>query len=186
VTATGLTQRPIFFPVTIPGNLTQNVMQIEVSRATSGSNAFTAQAALYTFNNSTQIGVLATLQNVFSHTATASISGIRRLQLTGWEAAGTALTPGHYMMMLYFSAANTASMNYSLRGMVTANLPAGIVGGGTDQATTATSALVSTVGFGAFRGVYSTTTASPPATVNFTQVSQWTTGINPYVYLGRT
>ena len=181
-----VTQRPMFTPVIIPGYLTHNVLQIEVSRATSGSNAFTAQAAIYSFVNSTQIGLIGTLQNVFSNTDTGSISGIRRLQMTGWETAATNLTPGHYVMMLYFSATATASANYSIRGALTANPPVGVIGGGTDAVTTATSALATTVGFGAFKGRYTTTTASPPSTVDFAHVQGWTTWANPYIFLGLT
>lgn len=185
MTVTGLTQRPIFIPFQLPGSLTHNMMEIEVSRATSGSNAFTMQAAIYTFVNRTQISRLASLQNVFSNTDTASISGIRRIRLTGFEAAGTTLSPGQYVMMLYASAANTASMNYSYRGGVTVAPDVGVIGGGTNVVTTATSAM-SNGGYRIFAGVWSTTTASPPASIGLSNVSQHTRGVPIYFYMAST
>lgn len=186
MTATGMTQRPIFIPFVVGGSLTHNIMNIEVSRATSGSNAFTMQAAIYTMANTTRLSRLASLQNVFSNTATASISGIRQLQLSGWEAAGTALTPGQYFMMLYASAAATASMNYSYRGGITAGPPVGLILAGTNLVQTATSYLSAAAGWVPFMGRYTTTTASPPESVHRTQIQNWTSGHNIYFYLGRT
>jgi hypothetical protein len=185
MTLTILTQRPIFVPFELGGSLTHNIMEIEVSRATSGSNAFTMQAAIYTMANTTQLSSIATLQNVFSNTATASISGIRRIRLTGFQAAGSTLSPGQYVMMLYASAAATASMNYSYRGGQTAAPDVGLIQPGTDQVTTATSDM-SMGGYKAFYGLYSTTTASPPSTVAYTQISQHTRGVPIWFWLGRT
>lgn len=185
MTATGVTQRPLFIPFELGGSLTHNVMHVDVSRATSGSNAFTMQAAIYTLVNSTQLSRLASLQNVFSNTATASVSGRRLFRLTGFETVGSTLTPGQYVMMLYASATATASMNYSWRGGATVNPPVGLIGAGTDQVTTATSAL-SSIGWRQFHGRYSTTTASPPSTVGLTQVQQWSSGNYIYFHLGRT
>lgn len=180
---TAMSQQPFFFPMFIPGNLTWNRGYINVSRSTSGSNAFTLQFALYTFVNSTQISRLASLQNVFSNTATASVSGVRNLEFSGIETAGSSLTPGHYIGMLYFSAANTASMNYSVRGHSTVNPPVGIVGAGSNNVTTATSAL-SSIATRMFAGRYTTTTASPPATVGTAALRMFTTGWDPYLALG--
>jgi hypothetical protein len=182
MTATLITQRPILIPFQLIGSLTHNFMDIEVSRATTGSNAFTMQAAIYTFVNSTQISRLASLQNVFSNTDTANISGIRRIRLTGWEAAGTTLTPGQYVMMLYNSATATASMNYSYRGGITASPDVGVIGGGTDVITTATSAM-SNGGFRLWHGLWSTTTASPPGNIALSDVSQHTRGLPIYFYM---
>lgn len=185
MTATLITQRPILIPFQLIGSLTHNFMDIEVSRATTGSNAFTMQAAIYTFVNSTQISRLASLQNVFSNTNTAGISGVRRIRLTGFEAAGTTLTPGQYVMMLYNSATATASMNYSYRGGITASPDVGVIGGGTNVVTTATSQM-SNGGFRIFHGLWSTTTASPPESIALSDVSQHTRGLPIYFYMGRT
>ena len=185
MTATGVTQRPLFIPFELGGSLTHNVMHVDVSRATGGSNAFTMQAAIYTLANSTQLSRLASLQNVFSNTATASVSGNRLFRLTGFETVGSTLTPGQYVMMLYASATATASMNYSWRGGATVNPPVGLIGAGTDQVTTATSGL-SSIGWRQFHGRYTATTASPPSTVGLSQVAQWSSGNYIYFHLGRT
>jgi len=182
---TAISQRPYFIPFYLPGNITYNRIALEVSRATSGSNLFTAHAAIYTFVNNTQISRLASLSNSFSNTATASISGVRRLHLTGMEAAGSSLTPGNYVMMLYFSAAATASMNYSLRGGQTASLPVGNIFAGANSNVTATSQL-STMPLRHFMGRYTATTASPPASINLTQVQQFTSGAPVYFYIHST
>ena len=177
--------RPMFFPVQIDGNLSWNKAQIEMSRSTSGSNAFTVGFGLYSFVNSTQISLLGSLTNAFSASNTASISGIRRFELSGIGAGASALTPGHYIGALMFSAAAdaTASMNYSIRGGVTAAPPVGMIRAGSDSNITATSAL-STLAIREFRGFYSTTTGVPPNSVARTQVSMWTTGPAPYLWLG--
>ncbi len=174
LTATAITNRPLFVPFYLPGDITQNKIALELSRATSGSNLFTAHAAIYTFVNSTQISRLASLSNGFSNTATASISGVRRLLLTGWETAGTALTPGNYVMMLYFShGGNSASMNYSLRGGQTVGPPLGQMYPGANSQITATSQL-SSIYMQRFQGRYTNTTNAPPASVNLTQVQGYT------------
>jgi hypothetical protein len=182
---TAVSQRPIFIPFYLPGNITQNKMALELSRATSGSNLFTAHAAIYTFVNSTQISRLASLSNSFSNTATASISGVRRLLLTNWETAGTALTSGNYVMMLYFSAANTLSMNYSLRGGQTVGPPVGQLYPGANSNITATSQL-SSIYMQRFQGRYTATTASPPASVNLTQVQGYTSMYPAYFQIFST
>ena len=186
MTATRFTQCPHFYPFELGGSLTHNFLAFEASRATSGSNAFTMQAALYTMANSTQLSRLASLQNVFSNTATASISGIRRFHLTGWETAGTNLTPGQYVLMIMNSGTATASMNYSYRGGLTAVPPVGVILGGTDQVQTATTYLSNAAGWRNFWGNYTTTTASPPATVAKSHIQNWTSGNNLYFYMGRT
>ena len=177
---TAVSQRPIFVPFRLEGNITFNNIALEVSRATSGSNLFTVNAAIYTYVNSTQISRLASLQNTFSNTATASISGVRQIRLTGLETAGTNLTPGNYVMMLYFSAsAGTASMNYSLRGGYTVGPPVGNIFPGANSQITATSQL-SSVYLNQFQGRYTATTGSPPNSVNLTQVQGHTSGYPVY------
>ena len=171
ITAVSLT--PLFIPFRMDGELTWNQMRIEMSRGTNSSNDFTIGAAIYTFVNSTQLSRLGSLQNAFSNTATASITGVRQFALDGMESAATALTPGNYVMMMYFSAASTSAMNYSLRGAQTVAPPVGLIGSGTNNVTTATSQLSSI--FGAqFLGRYSTTTGSPPDSVDLSQVRGWT------------
>lgn len=178
---TALTQRPIFFHMRLLHALTFNAMQVDVSRSTSNSNLFTMQAAIYTFVNSTQISRLASAQNSVSQTATASLTGLRLLQISGFEAGGTTLSAGEYVGMFYISAAATASMNYSIRGLATANPPVGILGGGTDQYTTATTGLSSRPLYNVWGGLYTTTTASPPGSVAYSHMSHFTAGWVPAI-----
>lgn len=182
---TAVSQRPIFTPFVLPGSLTWNMGNIEVSRATSGSNLFTAQLGIYSFVNATQLSLMGSLQNTYSNTATASISGIRRMQFTGMGAGATALTPGHYVMGMNFSAAATASMNYSLRGGQTIGPPVGNFAPGANQNSTATSQL-SSVPMAMFLGRYTATSAALPNTVGFSQVQHHTSLAPIYFYLRST
>jgi hypothetical protein len=190
LTATGITQRPIFFPMHIDGNLTWNRGMFELSKVTnSQNNQFTFQFGLYSFANSTSINLIASLQNVYDHSSgsSASITGIRRFAFDGIQAAGSTITEGHYVGMMMFSAGagGTSGANLSLRGGVTANPPLGLVGSGTNNLTTATSAL-SGIHLKQFLGRYSTTSASPPAAVALAAVQGWTSMAIPYVYLQST
>lgn len=76
---------------------------------------------------------------------------------------------------------STASMNYSLRGGLTANPPVGLIRPGSDSNVTAN---LSSIALRHFRGFWSATTANPPDTMGLTQVSQWTTGGHPYFWMG--
>jgi hypothetical protein len=181
MTATGMTQRPFFVPFELGGAITQNQLMVELSRATSGSNAFTMQAGIYSYSNSTRIDLIGSLQNVFSHTATASVSGVRQFVLTGWNA-GTTLSAGAYVLGLMASGTATISMNYSWRGNQTTPPPLGLVGGGTNNAT----AGASNIGLIPFQGRYSTTSGAMPASVPLTALQLWTTGVVPYFNLRST
>jgi hypothetical protein len=191
LTATGVTQRPIFFPLVFGGNLTWNRGQFELSKVTnSQNNQFTLQFGLYSFANSTSINLIASLQNVYDHSSasSASITGIRRFIFSGIGAAGSTITAGHYVGMMMFSAGagGTSGINLSLRGGVTAAPPLGIVGAGTNNLTTATSAL-SAIFLRQFQGRYTTTTGAPPAAVALAAVQGWTTGGGvPYILLKST
>jgi len=183
---TAISQRPIFVPFVLPGSLSWNVGAIEVSRAASGSNLFTAQFGIYTFVNSTQISLLGSLQNTYSATDTASVSGIRRILFTGAPSEITALTPGLYVMGMYFSAsAGTASMNYSLRGGQTVGPPVGAILPGENQNITATSQL-STMPIARFLGRYTATTSRLPSSVALSQLQQWTSNYPIYFHIYST
>lgn len=186
ITATAFSGgRPWFIPVQVDGYLSFNRLQIDMSRSTSGSNAFTVNFGLYSFSNSTRIDLIGSFQNAFSASDTASVSGIRRFELSHTNTALSFLAPGHYIAALGFSAngGNTASMNYSIRGGVTASPPVGLIGQGSNNNTTATSAL-STLHLREFRGLWSTTTAAMPSSVSKAHVSGWTTGGHPYIWMG--
>lgn len=158
---TAINSRPIFVPLWLPGNLTNNGLMIQMSRSTSASNAFTVQAGLYTYVNSTSIARLASLQNVFSASDTGSVSGVRYFVMSGWENAGTSLTPGAYVLAMNFSAGATASMNYSLFGGLTASQPVGFVRQGTNQNNTNNT----TLGIMNMWGRYTANSAALPANV---------------------
>lgn len=184
ITATAFSRgRPILFPLEMDGHLVWNKAMIDMSRSTSGSNAFTVGFGIYSFVNSTQISLMGSLQNAFSGTNTESISGIRRFELSGIGTGASSLTPGHYIGALQFSANgdSTASMNYSLRGGVTANPPVGLIRPGSDSNVTAN---LSSIALRHFRGFWSATSGNLPDTIGLTQVSMWTTGGHPYLWLG--
>lgn len=182
---TAISQRPIFIPFVLPGSLTWNRGDIEVSRSTSGSNLFTADFGIYSYVNSTQLSLMGSLRNTYSGTATASQSGIRRILFTGMDAGATALTPGQYVMGMMFSAsAGTASMNYSLRG-ATLGPPAGNVFPGANSYATATSQL-SSMPLARFLGRYTATSGNLPNTVGFNQVQQWSSMYRVYFHLEST
>ncbi|MFA6365161.1 MAG: hypothetical protein WCW78_02045 [Candidatus Paceibacterota bacterium] len=182
---TAISQRPIFVPFVLPGSITWNQMELEVSRVTSGSNLFTAQIGLYTYVNGTQISLLGSLQNTYSGTNTASQSGVRRIILTGMQSQGTTLSPGIYVLGLNFSAAATASMNYSLRGGQTIGPAVGNIGPGANAYTTASSQL-SSLAIHRFLGRYSATSGAFPASVGFNQVQQYTSGAAVYFHIQST
>lgn len=182
---TAISQRPIFVPFVLPGSLTWNRGDIEVSRASAGSNLFTADFGIYRYVNSTQLSLMGSLRNTYSGTATASQSGIRRILFAGMDTGATALTPGQYVMGMMFSAsAGTASMNYSLRG-ATLGPPAGNVFPGANSYATATSQL-SSMPLARFLGRYTATSGSLPDTVGFNQVQHWTSMYRIYFHLEST
>jgi len=182
MTATGVTQRPIFIPFVLPGSLTWNQGFIEVSRATSGSNMFTGDWGIYSYVNSTQLTLLGSLRNTYSNSNTASISGIRRIAFTGMGAGATTLNPGPYVMGMMFSAsAGTASMNYSLRGAVVTP-PVGNVYPGANSNPNASSVLTSLY-LQKFLGRYTTTSGNLPNSVGFNHVQQYTSMMPIYFHL---
>jgi hypothetical protein len=167
LTATAMTNRILFFPFHVFGNLTCQELMWYMSRATSGSNLFTVSQAFYTFVNSSQISLLASTSFQFSATNTASVSGIRIFELT---PAQTTLSPGQYVLAMHFSGAATASINYSLMGSSTLNwAPAGVIHPGADQNTVSGNAtshqLIN------FWGRYTAATAALPNSIGLNQVS---------------
>ncbi len=159
---------PILFPVLAEGNATLGGTAIMgLSRATSGSNRFTAAVALYSYVNSTSLGLLTSFSNSFSGTQTASQSGTRRIIITA--PATFTSPPGELVVGLHFTCggASTASMNYSLLGASLLN-PAfqGEIFAGADSYNTVTN----TGTRGGFHGRYSTTSASFPSGIALSQM----------------
>ncbi|MDN5275539.1 MAG: hypothetical protein JWN33_188 [Candidatus Saccharibacteria bacterium] len=158
---TAINGRPIFQPFFNQGNLSINQMDIELSRSTSGSNLFTIRAGIFSYVNDTQVSLLASLSNSYSNTLTASVSGIVRLAVSNFNI--TTFAPGEYVMGMLFTAAATASMNYSLRGGST--LPVQYIQPGSDLY------IISGSNAGIpFLGRYTTTTASMPASLAASQL----------------
>jgi hypothetical protein len=149
-----------------PYHMTWEDMYFAMSRSTSGSNAFTIDAAIYGFSNSTRMTLMNSVRNVFSHTATASVTGHRIFAITGLNnTAVSSLTPGFYVMGIKWSFGATASANYSLRGNLQ-GVATGEVRPGTDQYNTTNVSAV----YLPFMGKYSTTTATFPGTVATSEV----------------
>jgi hypothetical protein len=160
---TALTQRPVFFPFDVGGNLSANEIHWTMSRSTSGSNHFTVHAGIYSYSNSTRIDLISSGSYSFSATNTASISGIR-----GFEVPSplTSFGPGNYVLAMIFSATATASMNYSAMGGTTANYPAvNVIITGADAYHTYTSHPTIP-----FWGRYTTTTGGLPASAGWSDV----------------
>lgn len=155
---TAINNRPFFMPFRVNGTLSAGELMWVMSRSTSGSNAFTVDMGIYGYSNYTVISRLTSAQNVYSQTATASISGIRQFE---FNMASFTLPPGDYVMGMLFSAANTASMNYSLVGATTANPFAGVVISGSDAYHTYTSHQPIPM-----EGRYTTTSTALPGTVS--------------------
>jgi hypothetical protein len=133
---TGIDRIPFYNPVYFDGTVTVARVQFEMSRSTTGSNAFSVSMGLFSYNNSTQIGLISSFAGNYSNTATVSVSGIRRFDVT--LANTFSLAPGNYVMGMMFSQLASASMNYSLRGFSGAAQVGGLLNG-TDAYVTATS-----------------------------------------------
>lgn len=156
---TGMTQRPLFFPFECGGNLTGGEIHWRMSRSTSGSNNFTVHLGVYSMVNQTSLALFGSTSNVFSNTATASISGVRAFEMDVGTNLST-LSQGQWVLGLIFSATATASMNYSLMGASTLNPGVGRVVNGSDQYHTYASHFEMP-----FWGRYTTTTGALPANV---------------------
>jgi hypothetical protein len=192
VNLTNVTQifdRPFYVPFYLPYSISVERMVWEASRAATGSNAFTVTAGIYTLVNRTQASLLASASALYSHTATASVSGLRRFVLEGWPVeVSTGMAPGVYVMGMHFRSTSTVSCNYSIRGASTGTPILGYIGPGTNNVTTATSQLTS-MGF-QFFGKYSTTSGALPGSIADSQLSHGISGsqdrIPMWFRLGRT
>lgn len=150
--------QPIFQPFYADGNITVSRLNWEMSRASAGSNLFTVYAGIYSYVNATQISLLGSASASYSNSATASVSALRRFAINDFDVS--TLSPGGYVLGMVFTAGNTLSMNYSLRGGLTNQLPRGAVLPGADQYNTA-----STYNWFPFFGRYSASVGSLPTAV---------------------
>lgn len=167
---TALTQRPIFIPINIPGQLSADEMMWAMSRSTSGSNNFTLHIGVYTMANGTSMNLLYSSSASYSASVTASISGIRIVEFP-LGSQMSSLTQGQYVLGAIFSATATASMNYSLMGHSTANPAVGGMHTGGNTFFTHTSHHILPMW-----GRYSTTTGALPSAVAANGVIGFPTG----------
>lgn len=169
-----ITSRPFFIPYFHDaGDLTISRVNWQMSRSTTGQNLFSVYFGIYTYVNDTQISLLGSKVAVFSNSATASVSGIRRFALSGLPAAISTMTPGGYVIGWKFDAAATQSANYWLAG---GNTGVPVIGGvleGTDSYNTATS-----YNFAPFYGRYTANSADLPGSVADSQVIGQFTGVS--------
>ena len=168
---TAISNVPFFIPIRFDGNMTLSRINFEMSRSTSGSNLFTVTAGIYSYVNDTQLTLIASATESYSNTATASVSGIRRFAVDGFDVS--TFTAGGYVYGMKFNAgANTASMNYSIRGHSGA-VQLGAVVGGADQYNTATSYNIFP-----FFGRLSNTSGAMPDSVGDSQVRGQFSGVS--------
>lgn len=177
---TAMTSRPFFFPVQLEGNLTLKSLGVGVSRSAAGSNLFSIGFGVYTYANSTSANLLGSIMESYSATATASVSGVRMLWLTGQgtQTGISALTPGNYLFGILPLGTATASINYFIRGMSLGS-HLGQIYPGANIASTATSQ-----GFIPLLGRYTVNTASLPSGIGQSQIiGNATVNIVPVVYV---
>jgi hypothetical protein len=168
---TAIDRRAFFVPFENIGDLTVHEVMWPMSRSTNSSNAFTVQAGIFSYVNSSQLSLISSQQDVYSHTATASITGIRLFEVIFTNTFS--IPPGQYALGMWFSAngGNTASMNYSLMGGTTSNMYSNIIHPGTDQYMTHT-----THGAIPMFGRHSVTSASMPTSIGQSQIHGAFTG----------
>ena len=115
LTLTAMTQRPIFLPFEVNGDMTATgplQLRIIMSRSTNAqSNSFTVQNAIYSQVNATSMALVGSTQIGFGQSDTASISGVKLFQM---PLAMTSLSAGQYYLGLMFSAngGSTSAINY--------------------------------------------------------------------------
>jgi hypothetical protein len=164
--------QPLFFPFSVGGELTAGEIHWTMSRINTVSNlAFSVQAGIYTFANSTSINLISSTQGVFSATDGASFAGIRAYEVRNPYST---LSPGAYVLGMNFSASVTGSAHYSMMGGNTASAARGtLILEGTDQyATHASHAVVP------FWGRASVSTNALPAAVAMSDMIMQGTGSN--------
>lgn len=160
--ATAINGIPFFMPFEVRGVLSAQELMWDMSRSTSGSNQFTVFGGIYSYSNSSVAALVTSFSNSYSNTATASVSGIRQFEA---NFNSFSLTPGQYLLGMMFTAANTASMNYSLMGAPGNNQPAGGVISGSDAYHTHTTHQAIPL-----EGRYTVATAALPGTISGSQI----------------
>jgi hypothetical protein len=128
LTLTAMSQRPVFYPFEIIGNMTASQLRLLLSRQTSGqNNSFTVQNGIYSQVNATSMALISSTQVAFANTDNAaSITGVKIFQM---PLGLTSLSKGQYYLGLMFSANGgaTSAMNYYIMGGGTVAPPVGSI-----------------------------------------------------------
>lgn len=177
---TALSQRPIFVPFQVMGDLTANELMWKMSRSTNSSNNFTVHLGVYSYVNSTQISLLGSNSHSYSNTATASITGVRMFEVSLGTNFST-FSAGQYIAAFIFSNTASASANYSLMGGTTLNPHVGGIHPGADTYVTHTSHQPVPM-----HGRYTTTSGALPASVGASQIIGQLTGASMAIPMGFT
>jgi hypothetical protein len=166
VTASQFSNRPMFIPFWLDGEgLVASTVRFLVSFVTNARPPImTYGAAIYTTNNTSQMGLLCSTTATMNYASnqSASYSGIRAIDITGMT---TPIPEGRVILGLFFSGAATGSMDFSLYGGDGVANFAGYLSGASGTATTD-----NTVQFLPWWGRYSANSGGFPSAVNRTQI----------------
>ena len=166
ISASQFSNRPIFIPFWLDGEgLAASTVRMLVSFVTNSlPPVMTYGAAIYTTNNTSQLGLLcSTTATVnFATSQSASFSGIRVLDVTGMT---TPIPDGRAVLAVFFRGAAASNINFSVYGGDNIAPFVGYLSGGSSTAATADTRL-----FLPWWGRYSTTSGSFPDNVNVTQI----------------
>lgn len=135
---TALSKAAVLFPINIHGTMSVQECMFPLSKVTSNQDAqFTVQWGLYSYSNSTRIDLISSTQNPFS--VVSSFVAARSVRQWELEFNGTyvSLTPGQYVVGMWFSANgdSTSAMNLSMMGAATGNPVLSVIHAGTNSST---------------------------------------------------
>jgi hypothetical protein len=166
MTASQLSNRPLFVPFWLDGEgLAASTVRMLVSFVTNIlPPVMTYGAAIYTTNNTSQLGLLCSTTATMNYASSqsASFSGIRVLDITGMT---TPIPDGRAVLAYFFSGAATGSINFSIYGGDGMAPFVGFLSGASGTSTTA-----DTQQFLPWWGRYSANSGAFPDTVNRTQI----------------
>jgi hypothetical protein len=166
MTASQLSNRPLFVPFWLDGEgLAASTVRILVSFVTNTlPPVMTYGAAIYTTNNTSQLGLLCSTTATMNYASSqsASFSGVRVLDITGMT---TPIPDGRAVLAYFFSGAATGSINFSIYGGDGMAPFVGFLSGASGTSTTANDQQ-----FLPWWGRYSANSGAFPDTVNRTQI----------------
>lgn len=173
---TGIDKRIIFLPFSNIGNLSCHEVMFPLSKVTSNQDAvFTIQAGIFSYSNSSRLDLVSSTQNAYS--VVSSVVDARSIRL--WEVIFSntyvSLTPGQYVLGMWFSmnAGASSGMNFSMMGGLTANPYTGVVHPGTNATFNHTTHQAMP-----FFGRHSVTTGGLPSSMAATNIIGGYTGVS--------